>query len=528
MNFKITILGASAALPLSLMGQQNNRPFDLSFQDNKTYQQVGPRSFNFLEGEWLVRLSDGFFNLAGCGGPTGIPMTVPVLPDFIAPNPGCPLGTTASISAGSALDGSNAPGGDGTDDLQGFISVQPIPVPFRFVAPNRVGEVFLNAAPLSRLPRPLPGGWSDDGVTIFYDRVNGPLQQFDFTRYNFTRNYDAGDAELRRMLEEVVPGTYNYSFPRNPVGLTPLQQQVPLPVSVTHRPMLEAFPGRGLIQGNLSFAVTNDERWVDGELLIDPRVGFRFEWFGLSGQNILPGDMTMFSMINPVTEQIVFPVVGDLASDDARVPIVIPTPSTGFNFVPGLFTLGEGPLTARITYMRNFSSTNQSTDNSMRTFEWTVNFVDSFDGFVQQLTSFDPLADDPAMAKDALPADITEGDLDPDADYDGDGFTNFTEFALETSFLNPAESPLIRPRVSTIGRCIYELPKRQNVIPEIQYEVEVAIIDENGVISDYRVIGDNDPDWRIVDGPQFYRVISRNVGSTLPCLFRPKITKLDI
>ncbi len=512
MNFKTTILGATMALPLSLMGQVTQ--LNLSFQDIKTYQQIGPEEFNFIEGEWQMFLADGFFMLSPCGGG--------VLPQFVPPSIGCPLGTTGFITAGNSLNNGDIDSdNDGLVDQRGFISVAPIPSPFQFIEPGRRQEVFLRASPISDLPRPLAGGWDDNSITIFYDRVNGPFQELNFTRYSYSLTYGPGEVELERMLSEIVPGSYIFDFPRNPFGLTPAQTRIPFPISVAHPPMVEAFPGRGLIPGIQSFALTNDLRWRDGEFLVDPRVGFRFDWIGLDILDVLPGDITMFSMVDPVTELIVFPPF--TADNNMMSPTLISTPSTSVDVGPALYRVGDGPFTARLTYMRNLPTSGIATDNSVRNFEWSVRLVDSYEGFLIEIGNLDP-----TESKDALPVGITDSDLEPDADYDGDGFTNFTEYALLTSPFDPADSPFIRPTFNALtSRCEYEIPKRPNATPEIRYQAEAPVFDESGAIVDYRVIEEDDPEWRIeLDDDNILRLSSREAGSTETCILRPRITQI--
>ena len=509
MKLKSFLLSLAALAPFSLWAQNQLTITNLSFQDVKSFKQVGPRDFEFDGGEWVLAFNDGVFALAPCfifiDDDGAFTATSPV---FIPPVIGCPLGTTGFVTAGD-LDG------DGLRDGRGFISVAPIPVPFQLVPPSRSDEIGLEAAPISQLPRPLSSSaWTDDTVTIWYDYVTRPIQAFDFTSYNFSRPYGPSQGELQRMYSEIVPGNYIFNFPRSPRGLTERQSRVPFPIPVAHRRnMVEAFPGRGITLGSNLFFLENDRDWRDGELLVDPRTGYQFDWNGLSGLHLLPGDTLDFSIIEPITEQIIFPFFTPDVPDANRAPQRLDLPSNNFQLGVGFFTPGE-IVTAQLTYTRNLSSSGISTDNSQRNFEWDIRFVDSYPGFID--------SNDFAIQ---LNADQQR----PDFDFDGDGFDNVTEFALLTDPFNPAESPLLRPVIDPITlRCEYEIPKRQETMLNLQYQVEVADLAPDGQITNFRIITENDPEWAIVaDNIASYAVVSRTPRPSGACILRPRVTFTD-
>lgn len=163
---------------------------DLSFQDFKQGQQVGPYNAIFQYGEVNVRLQDGEIYVAGCGGTPS--------PAIIPPNITCPLGTTGFIVQGD-VGGGGADGlePDGIPDDGSFWSVSSI-IPAAVVEPFRVDLFTITAAPPSGLATILRGNdgdirsvfsIADESVVTYYDYINFPIEEFKVTLFTMQRLY---------------------------------------------------------------------------------------------------------------------------------------------------------------------------------------------------------------------------------------------------------------------------------------------------------------------------------------------------
>lgn len=464
------VLG-SALLITSVLGLQPlTAQVDLQFSEYKRFRQVGPTTSTFLGGSLDVTVFDGEAIYTGCFG-NGLPFITPPT------TPGCPNGTTALIVSGD-LDQ------DGISDTSSFWSIVAINRA-QIIEPFVADRLSLYSSPSPFLPKPLKG-FRDSSVQIFYNVLTPPPSRYRITRYTFERPYGAGSSELTRMRREVQQGTYTFIVPRlNPEPLPVGYPQLDLPIQVNHDPPLEAWPGKGVVPTINDFLLQNDASWRNGRIEIDPRVFFRFNWRGFNYSNVRQGDSTRFSLIDTdLNDLIVYPpypgnpyhpdpIIAELATPVAeRAPQLLVTPSTGielpplstlssvgYSFVPGL------QLRAQLEFNRDASS-GIARDTSRRLFEWDVYLVDTYTGYVQQTY--------PART---FPIGTTAAQMAPNFDFDGDGWTNLEEFALQTNPADAAETPeaLVRPeRDPDTNQIILEIAKRPATGDRIVYEIQYS------------------------------------------------------
>lgn len=533
MNLKKYLAAAALLSPLASSGQAI-----LSFSDNKTYRQTGPRTFEYQGGSLGTTIEDGVYSLAGCDY-NGYPFRV-------TPNIFCPLGTTGFVTEGDVT-------GDGVRDTNRYFSIAQI-IAARQVEPFQTSRIRMVAAPPSALSRPIGGqGWEDSSIVIWFDQINFPIRAYELTRYSTNREYLRNQLQLH--YDEVVPGTYIFETPRLNDDLREFI------IRITHVPMIEAWPGRGRVPSINEFTLLNDSGWNGDRLELDPRVFNRFDWRGFNGDTALNGDTTYFSVINretvlrdgidPLFFEPVFnvPVEPGLLIyppyDVLSVPVnqryreQIATPSSNYEIGAGFFKMGE-KVTVVLDFERNLFSTGNSRDTSSRSFTWDVDFVDTFDGFLAA-----------AIDSEVLPGTVLESLLEPDADYDGDGYTNIEEYALDVNGIepgipegypnpepfvqsppkvppfitvpafNPADVPVLIPTLDPITQqCIFDVPKRPNVGQRIKYQVQYTTD-----LVNWTTITPSDINWFIeTDNEALYRVRSRQPVPAASCLVRVLIT----
>jgi hypothetical protein len=468
----------------------------LFFEDVKNFKMTGPNESEYLGGSWNLRLRDGLIFYLPCWANFG--------PFFTGPTtiPPCQSGTTGLITQGD-LDG------DGIRDVGVYLSVAN-PVPARQVEPFQTGLVELSAGPPSSLPRPLGGfNWIDTSVVAFYDLVNDPINGvgYEVTIYDSTRPYDAGVSGLEKHRDEIVPGTYTFSFPV--LGSDEVNRQN-FYVNSTHREMVEAVAGPGgrdvesggIAVGN-DFRLTNDDRWHDGVMEFDPRILFDFTWVGFNAQTFVAGDSLYFSVRERDSDRIRFPPIPDPVPGNPHFPQLIGNSNLG---IPSGYELGPDFFEPNLQYrveleFRRSLPSGSSVDISSRIFQWDIDLTDTYEGF--QRVNF------PVGTSDLLIA--------PGADYDGDGYTNLEEFGFQTEILDPASVPNPTPFLDAFtSQCILDIPKRPGIGSRLSYQVQYSIDLET-----WTTIEKGDPNWFIVfDNEELLSVLSRRPATINPCFLR--------
>lgn len=207
-----------------------------------------------------------------------------------------------------------------------------------------------------------------------------------------------GPASLSLMNDELVTGTYTFTFPRLTYpDLTP----VAIPINLT--PNIEALGSNPRAKRN-GFRFTSGV-WNEGAMQLDPRLIGKLKWTGNERSVIRPGDQFFFSIESG--GGVAFPPTGN--------PVILPNPTVKtYNLPPFFFEVGDEG-TINLNYRRFLASNGVAFDTSSRDFRARVRFVDTYGGF--SALAF-PLGTPNRISK-------------PDADADGDGFSNGTEFAFE-------------------------------------------------------------------------------------------------
>ena len=487
----------SLAVPLAQAQEPNvvTNSLDLNFRDIKSFKMVGPNESEYLGGELNIWVRDGFYTFLECVDNFG---------DFYAtPYLFCPSGTTGLVTSGDV-------DGDGVRDTGVYVSVAQ-PFPARSIEPFRPELVELYAAPPSDLPRPLGSfNWIDDSTVIFFDLVNDPRLGVGYEIANFESSRPYLPTELERHRKEIVPGTYTFKFPA--LGSSP-EDPRDFFMSVSHREMVEAVPGPGgqsvnsdgISVGN-DFRLTNDDRWNNGVMEFDPRLTFSFNWEGFTPATFLSSDKLYFSVRDRETRKIFFPPIPNpnppIPEINPEVPQLIGgvglgIPS-GYDLGPDFFAPNQ-QLSVELEYIRALPN-GGAYDRSARFFQWDIDLIDTYPGFVFEV--FEP----------GSPDDLIE----PDADFDGDGYTNLEEFGFQTSPTDPASIPNPTPVLIGNDQCYLEIAKRPAIGSRLDYIMQYSSDQEN-----WTTIEQGDPNWFIVfNNDERISVLSRAAYNVNPCFLR--------
>jgi hypothetical protein len=341
---------------------------------------------------------------------------------------------------------------------------------------------------------------------IFYDLINDPVNGvgYELTDFESTRTYLP--TELERHREEIVPGTYIFKFPalgsseENPANFF---------MSASHREMVEAVPGpggRNVDSGGIDvgndFRVMNDDRWNNGVMELDPRIVFNFEWEGFNATTFSGNDRLFFSVRDRETRKIVFPPIPVADPPNPELPQLIGSSDlgipTGYDLGPDFFGPNE-QFSVEIEFVRN-SGVGSAVDRSTRLYQWDIDLIDTYPGFVTE--AFSP----------GTPNEL----LEPDADFDGDGYSNLEEFGLQTSPTDPASIPNPTPALIGNDQCYLEVAKRPGVGSRLDYVMQYSSDQENWV-----TIEQGDPNWFIVfNNDERISVLSRAAYNVNPCFLR--------
>ena len=258
----------------------------LNFVNTKSWRQTGPETLFYLGGRTDMNFQDGFWALAPC-------LFQPAQ-NIVGPNEFCPLGTTGFIAQGD-IDG------DGVNDQGSFWSVSEI-APAATVEPFRPDLFRLVSAPPSgftRILRSTDGDVSaifdviDASVIVWYNALEGVIDDNEITIYGALRGYGVGSDELERHYEDVPWGPYKFSLP---ALVPPASSAEPGEViyGIDHIVTPDAWPGRGAVPQGWR---NSNEEWGDnGELELDPRIFYDFKWSGLTPENTLQTDVLTYSL----------------------------------------------------------------------------------------------------------------------------------------------------------------------------------------------------------------------------------------
>jgi hypothetical protein len=124
-----------------------------------------------------------------------------------------------------------------------------------------------------------------------------------------------------------------------------------------------------------------------------------------------------------------------------------------------------------------------------------VFFIDSYQGWAG------------ALVPPTFPSGTPSSQTKPNFDFDGDGWSNLEEFALQTNPADPASSPLIRPyRDADTNQIVLDIDKCPFVGDSVTYAVEYS-----SDRTEWTLIRPGDPVYFIeTDDADLLRVRSRN------------------
>ena len=480
MNKKLAILALSV-LPL-------HAQVDVRIGNTKTYTMTDAKTAQYIDGRTYITIKDGSWALAPC---IDDPSPVIVYPYIF-----CPLGTTAFIWRGDADR-------DGVRDDGSYWSVSSI-TRASVIKPFVADRVSLAAAPPSKLVRPF-GNFADESVGLYYDVVNPPAREYSVAWYTHEKLY--GFSEGKKHADEYVPGTYVFRIP----SLYGPEASL-LSVSMVIYPAPEP---NGYRKGQQGFAILKG-RWSKGSQELDPRLLTRVSWAGINPRNTVVSDQVFFSMYEA------HPLTGDIVSPERilyptpDLPYILDSPyQTSLEIIPFAFDKGDRAV-ARLDWIRSLQTNAVSRDDSQRTFDWRIRFVDSYEG--HQFFEY------PLGTLNKLRAGK--------ADFDLDGVSNLYEFAFTqddgdelSSTPEACADPLVQPVMPVMqidpvsGQAFMTVNKRLNVGSSIIYSVEYST---NG--KKWKAITSKDKLFSIVtDTEELLEV--RSINPAPPILFMRAVAK---
>lgn len=401
----ISALLASAGLPADAQ-------IALELSSRATYRQNrGSSAMNFTDGSLDINFRDGSVSsIGGC--------------DFVQYYPPgyfigiCSPGTTGYLTAGT-INGA-------TRELP-YLLVTGIN-PALVVAPRRADLVKLTAAPASGLPRP-SGGFIDNSATLYFNlTANESIKEYILTRYDSSKAY--GNGQRDNFDEQIVPGVYQYSFPRlgNPV--------LPAAIKATIYPMVEGFAKHNSVERGFKFTKVNATKYTkDGFVemsYINPNT---IQWNPLF-TDVIPGVDSLYFSIRVISDpsnpksrtvledrysgkqQSIFPAF--TTDGDPRVALASPLV---YQFITPPVLAGGTKGVVEVQIGRNFQTGGVTYDFSNRRFQIPVAVVNRYSEYQDLI--------------------INKGDSDSAIlkDTDGDGYNNLNEWILDSSAVDSASIP---------------------------------------------------------------------------------------
>jgi hypothetical protein len=364
-------------------------------------------------------------------------------------------------------------------DVGQWWSLSAAPTPAALIAPNRPDKVSVISTPPSLFPRPGLFPVTDSGFSLFYNMLDGVNNRpYQIAAYRYNQIFAATSSGRAEHDKTIVTGTYKFGYPDlNDPSFTQRN------VVFDKISMPEGWPGLEQSPIDAGFRFTDDDAWgaATNSMEFDPRFANTVHWagVGLENSNPLYDQARLFIRVGALPDPTVLPITFDPAI--VYPPFGVPTLlepfqmyDNGYELPPNLlnFVIGQ-PCVFYFRFDRNHGSTLNTgfgiSDASSRTFGVNVTFVDSYAGFA--LFAF------PALTSAALRS--------PTADFDGDGFSNLIEFAMNSNPADPVSIPLVVPAaiipsppgtftVNSLatGECTVTLTKRPNVGSSLTYYIE--------------------------------------------------------
>lgn len=545
-NLSLAVAACSLGLG-SVSAQFANTSLNIQSDSFANYRQVvpvgGSETIFFEAGAFAIDVRDGGAIFDGC-----------VEPNFFFPSviPPCPNGSTGQVVAGDL-------NGDGINDAGLYYGITNISTA-SLLQPFATSDARLVSAPPSLLPRPL-SGFVDDSLTIFYNLFSPNIQKFDINRMALNRSYTA--AQRNTFDREIVPGTYTFNFKRlvNPFfnGTAP-----PVAIALNFFPALDGFRKINNVKQGLRF---KNVVYQDGFAVLDPLELNTIEWEGNTPSFIRPtSDLLYFSIktlanpSDPLSDALVYDGAGAFTSNPAYdgFPSFIEPPNLVVDldgdpeFIANptlpIFPTFVGPETTRIVlpnslvqqfilppgflaigqtgiidleFVLNRPTTAFIADRSTRRFRLPVRLVSRFRTAIAS----------------RLPVTATALQKSADYDFDGDGASNFAEWAFGSDPANASSIPSLA-RLKTITRASdavvgtstrsgqpspstglrYEVTKLVNPDPALDYSIEFS---ED--MKTWTKVTKTDPRFVVTDTAEKLVVATAGVPSEGGGFFRSKV-----
>lgn len=517
---KNLLLASSFFVGAGLAQGQNTVSFEFTANAVGNYRQV-PDGVFFDGGLFDMDIRDGFFLY----GPPICEST-----QFFTPGGPCPIGATGWVSRGLENDPL-------LNGLGPYFSVTSIGSA-TLLRPFDATSVRLNAAPPSLLPRPL-AGFNDLGLSVFYNLQTPLIRQYFISRYDFRRQYTRD--ERNRFDGEIVPGRYEYNFP------SLASTTIPLVLAMNLFPKLDGYRKiNSQPQGFRFLNVTYD----DGFAVLNPYDLNVISWEGNTNTLIFPGTDNLFFSIKPLANPA--DPLSDPVQYDGQGPLVIignaivPNPTIPLfpNFVGSsdARVLLPSPLDKSFILPPNFLDPGQSGiidmefdiyrptsaviyEETTRRFRMPVRVLNPFANFIQA----------------SLPPGATSQQMAADYDYDGDGFSNFTEWVFKSnpgakgslpglptitsSSPTPSEGQVASK--STTGETPqsvmeYKVAKLTNSVPKLEYAIEYSkdMVTWNEITS-------GNPSWILTETYNEIKVTGSATNPDKGGFFRTKVQPLN-
>lgn len=299
-------------------------------------------------------------------------------------------------------------------------------------------------------------------------------------------------SELERQYFDVPWGTYLFEFPR--LG-DPLREDV-YGVNLLNSP--DIYPGRSRLPQGWRLINTD---WYLGHLEVDPRIFYDFIWEGINFQNTVSNDNLFLSMranqwIDATTfltkTGLEFPDIADIAVDPLTgqllfredvvifppYPFATPVPDREpfllgvfdghYQLGPFFFQPGESAM-GELDFRRDLNSGAATRDVSRRFLEFEIQFIDTFEGF-----SFFSA---PLMVG-GFPFGTPTSERTANKDLDGDGYSNFCEYAFQSDLADSKVFPSFTFDAvdlgDGVGSCTATVDKRPSVGSSLRYEFEFS------------------------------------------------------
>lgn len=403
----ISALLASAALPA-------NAQVSLDLSSRASYRQfVGDNSMTFTGGTFDINFSDG--SVASIGGCNFVKYYPPgYFIDFCSP------GTTGFLTSGTI---------NGATLAFPYLLVTTVN-PALVVAPRHAELVKLNAAPASSLPRPA-GGFSDNSASLYFNlNTAGNIREYILTHYDATRAYDK--SQRNKFNEQIVPGVYQYSFPRlvNPI--------LPATIAATIYPMAEGFSKRNNVEQGFKFTdVNGSQSNKDGFMELSYIRPNTIRWNPLPSAVVYPRVDGLYFSIRVISDeenpksptvlvdrfsrkqQAVFPSF----TNDGDPRVLLPSPLVSQFVTPPVFAGGTKGV-VEVQLARNFQTGGVTYDFSDRRFQLPVVVVNRYSEYQELI-----------IEKPKTNSEILK-------DTDGDGYNNLNEWILDSSAVDASNIPV--------------------------------------------------------------------------------------